>query len=144
MGIKAEALETLYRERYATYRAALATITGSAESAHDVVQDAFADALQHLGSFRGEGTLAAWVWTIALRRAWRTVQRRPDTLSDPDALPALAAAERDPELAAALRRLSPQRRLMVFLRYFGGLSYAEVAQALDVSPGRVAAALLHA
>ena len=33
--------------------------------------------------------------------------------------PQLVDPERDPELAAALRRLPPRRRLIVFLRYFG-------------------------
>ena len=56
----------------------------------------------------------------------------------------LVAPERDPDLATAIRQLAPQRRLVVFLRYFGGLSYAELAQALDVSPGTIAATLSQA
>jgi DNA-directed RNA polymerase specialized sigma24 family protein len=41
---KAE-IESLYRERYLGFRRALATVTGSYETAHDVVQEAFARAL---------------------------------------------------------------------------------------------------
>jgi hypothetical protein len=54
-----------------------------------------------------------------------------------DALdPQLLEPERDPDLARAIRALPPRRRLMVFLRYFADLSYAEIAEACDVSePG---------
>jgi DNA-directed RNA polymerase specialized sigma24 family protein len=37
-------LERLYRERYARFRDGLAPVTGSYDTAHDVVQDAFATA----------------------------------------------------------------------------------------------------
>jgi DNA-directed RNA polymerase specialized sigma24 family protein len=50
----------------------------------------------------------------------------------------------DPLLEAAIRRLSPRRRLIVFLRYFGDFSYAEIAAACDVSDGTVAATLAQA
>jgi RNA polymerase sigma factor (sigma-70 family) len=52
--------------------------------------------------------------------------------------------ELDPALAAAIRALSPRRRLFVFLRYFADLSYDEIAGACGVSRGTVAAALAHA
>jgi RNA polymerase sigma factor (sigma-70 family) len=58
--------------------------------------------------------------------------------------PALLQPERDPELAAALRRLSPRRRLIVFLRYFGDFSHTEIAAACDVSEGTIAASLAQA
>ena len=147
MDPRARALEALYRERYSAFRNMVATITGSYESAHDVVQDAFADALRHRDGFRGDGSLAAWVWRIALREAWRwrsaQAQNRP--LEDGAAnVPALVEPERDPVLAEALLRLSPRRRLAVFLRYFGDLSYEEIAEALSVSSGTVAAMLAQA
>jgi RNA polymerase sigma factor (sigma-70 family) len=50
----------------------------------------------------------------------------------------------DPELAAALRALSPRRKLVVFLRYFADLSYAEIAEACGMSEGTVAATLAQA
>ena len=58
--------------------------------------------------------------------------------------PALPAPERDPDLDAALRALSPRRRLVVFLRYFAGLSYAEIAEATEIAEGTVAATLAQA
>jgi RNA polymerase sigma-70 factor (ECF subfamily) len=144
MDARARALETLYAERYVPFRNALATVTGGRESARDAVQEAFARALAERHRYRAEAPLAAWVWKIALRVALEG-RKRPIALPLEDSAdPALPDPERDPELAAALRRLSPRRRLIVFLRYFGDFSYAEIAAACDVSEGTIAAALAQA
>jgi RNA polymerase sigma-70 factor, ECF subfamily len=141
---RARALEELYTERYVPFRNALATVTGSRDSARDAVQEAFARALAERHRYRDEAPLAAWVWKIALRAALEN-RRRPHALPLEDgANPALVEPERDPELAAALCRLSPRRRLIVFLRYFGDFSYAEIAAACDVSEGTIAATLAQA
>jgi RNA polymerase sigma factor (sigma-70 family) len=137
-----QALEELYRGRYGTFEAVLATLTRDREAARDVVQEAFAVALARRRQFRGEGSLEGWVWKIALRLAApRSLARRPI----PDRLdPVMPELELDPALAAAIRMLPPRRRLFVFLRYFGDLSYEQIAQACGVSRGTVAAALAQA
>lgn len=56
----------------------------------------------------------------------------------------MLASEPDPALAAAIRALAPERRLVIFLRYFAELSYAEIAEALEISEGTVAATLAQA
>jgi RNA polymerase sigma factor (sigma-70 family) len=53
-------------------------------------------------------------------------------------------AERDPALADALRRLPPRRRLIIFLRYYADLSYAQIAELSEVSEGTVAATIAQA
>jgi RNA polymerase sigma-70 factor (ECF subfamily) len=139
----ARELEALYAARYVSFRNALATVTGSRDSARDAVQEAFARALAGREGRRANACLAAWVWNIAYRVALE--QRREDRSRSPGEPEAeLFEPERDPELAAALRRLPPRRRLIVFLRYFGDFSYAEIAEACDVSEGTVAAALAQA
>lgn len=143
MGASRDELETLYRDRYAGFRNALATVTGSYDSAHDAVQEAFARALRYRSSYRGDGSLAGWVWRIALRSALDS--RRPH--DDPfDALPEASLVDdgQDPELAAAIRALPPRRRLIVFLRYYADLSYEEIAYACDASVGTVSATLVQA
>jgi len=140
------AIEELYRSRYASYRGGVAALTGSHEAARDVVQEAFAQALRDRRSFRGDGSLAAWVWRIAFRTALRsrTDGGRELTLDELVQEAPAAAAERDPELAEAVRRLAPRRRLVVYLRYFADLPYAEIASLLDISEGTVAATLSQA
>lgn len=140
-----EAIEELYRSRYATYRGGVAALTGY-DAARDVVQEAFAQALRDRHSYRGDGSLAAWVWRIAFRAALRSRSggERELTLDElVDAAP-VPRAERDPALAEAVRALAPRRRLVVYLRYFADLPYGEIASLLDISEGTVAATLSQA
>ena len=75
-----EALEELYRSRYASYRGGVAALTGYDE-AWDVVQESFAQALRDRKDYRGEGSLAAWVWRIAFRTAMSDGTNVPITRS---------------------------------------------------------------
>ena len=134
-------LEQLYRDRYLGFRNALAPIVGSQEAAHDVVQEAFAIALRNRRMLRRQASLAPWVWRIAYRLALRA--RAPSLEELPDDLSVLDE-HRDPALAAAIHSLTPRRRLVVFLRYFAGFSYAEISAALEISEGTVAATLAQA
>jgi RNA polymerase sigma-70 factor (ECF subfamily) len=144
MAATGQEIERVYRERYVGFRNALATVTGSYESARDAVQEGFARALKERSSFRGEAPLEAWIFRIAIRAA---LELRPDTRElyfDLAADPRLPEPERDPELAAALRELSPRKRLVVFLRYFADLSYSEIAYVCGISEGTVGATLAQA
>ena len=136
-------LEQLYRARYRTFRDILAGVVGSHDIAREVVQEAFARALRDRRKYRGEGSLEAWVWRIAFNVALRTRRdlRRSWELDQAAAAIDLRA---DHDLRAAVRALPPRRRLIVFLRYFADLSYAEIAEALRISEGTVAAALAQA
>jgi RNA polymerase sigma-70 factor, ECF subfamily len=145
MDERTRAIERLYRERYVAFRNTLATVTGSHDSARDVVQETFVRAIRKRRSYRGEGSLEAWVWRIAFRTAFEQRKARHAPGGTNGSLdPALPEPERDPDLAAAVRRLPPRKRLVVFLHYFADLSYAEIAQALGISEGTVAATLSQA
>lgn len=133
-------LEELYRRRHGAFQVTLASVAGSVEGARDAVQEAFARALQKQDGFRGEGSLEAWVWRIAFRVAVGStgshelaMEEVPDVGFVDDGL--------DPALAAAVQNLPPQRRLVIFLRYFGDLSYAEIGEVLGIAEGTVAATL---
>jgi RNA polymerase sigma-70 factor (ECF subfamily) len=142
MDQRTKALEDVYRRRYVGFRNALATVTGSYDTAHDAVQEGFARALKARNSFRG-GSLEAWVWRIALRAALEA-RRAPVATSDQLPPADFVEPDQDPELTAAIRSLAPRRRLIVFLRYFADLSYDEIAAACGVSQGTVAATLAQA
>jgi RNA polymerase sigma factor (sigma-70 family) len=135
-------IEQLYRDRYDGFRDALTPIVRSREVARDVVQEAFACALRDSAKLRRDESLAAWVWQIAFRLAMRERGRRHD-----DELPhdlTILHPERDPVLAAAVRSLSPRRRLILFLRYYADFTYPEIAQSVGVAEGTVAATLAQA
>jgi RNA polymerase sigma factor (sigma-70 family) len=140
---RSQAIERLYRERYVNFRNAMATVTGNYETAKDAVQEGFARALRKRRQFRGEGSLEAWVWRIVLRAALESPRGREAPLGE---LPEAEFVEpnRDPALTAALRTLSPRRRLIVFLHYYADLPYAEIADVCGISEGTVAATLAQA
>jgi RNA polymerase sigma-70 factor (ECF subfamily) len=141
----AEALEQLYRERYRDYRDIMAGVVGSHDLAREVVQEAFARALRQQRKFRGEGSLEAWVWKIALNVALK-MRRGLDRewALDQEYEAAVRETAPDRDVRAAVRALPPRRRLVVFLRYFADLSYAEIAAIAGVSEGTVAATLAQA
>ena len=140
---KADALEQLYRERYTIFRDVLSGIVGSHDLARDVVQEAFARALRERRRFRGEGSLEAWVWKIAVNVALK--QRRGLAPAQELATePAADARLSDPAVRHAVLALPPRRRLVIFLRYFADLSYREIAEIVGVSEGTVAATLSQA
>jgi RNA polymerase sigma-70 factor (ECF subfamily) len=144
VALGAHDIEAVYRARYANFRNGIAVLTGSPAVAHDAVQDAFAEAIEQRATFRG-GSLEAWIWRVAVRSAWRQAGRE-------NAAPSAEWAEvdwpadltQDHGLLDALRRLSPRRRLVIFLRYYADLSYEEIAVACGISSGTVAATLAQA
>ena len=144
MDERTQAIELLYRQRYVRFRDGVATITGSYDTARDVVQETFAKALRRRLTFRGEGSLEAWVWKIAIRTAWERRRELPDLSLNGTIEAALVEPERDPVLAEAQRTLPAKRRLIVFLRYFADLSYGEIASICEVSEGTVGATLSQA
>src|SRR6266480_4935628 len=127
MDERARAIEDLYRRRYPAFWNVLTSVVQSREVGHEVVQ----------------GALEPWVWRIALRAAHASRGDRSIPLDEVGEC-GFQAPERDLDLDQALRRLPPRRRLLVFLRYFGGLSYAEIAAATGVAEGTVAATLAQA
>ncbi len=138
-----EDLEALYRERYLGFRRALASVTGSYEVAHDVVQEAFARALSRRQRYRGDAPLGAWVWGIAVRVA-REEQKRRVGVPLAEIETELIEPAHDPVLSEALAALPPRRRLIFVLRYFGDMSYREIAAICEISEGTVAASLAQA
>jgi RNA polymerase sigma-70 factor (ECF subfamily) len=135
------AIERLYRERAAAFTRMAAAIAGPGACA-DAVQEGFARAYARRATYRGDGSLAGWVWRIVLRAAL-DARGAPATAELEDVL-ALPFPERDPELATALRALAPRRRTVVFLRYFADLSLTEIAQILGIAEGTVSATLAQA
>jgi len=113
------------------------------EAALDVVQEGFALALSRRESYRGDGSLEAWVWQIVLnvaRDRLRSRQRHDEGLRS-ETVRAENELDGDGELLVSLLALPERQRLAIFLRYYADLSYEQIAEALGVRPGTVAASL---
>jgi len=145
MGATTRQIERVYRSRYSGFVGAMTAVVRNPEDAADVVQDGFAQALTRRREFHGAGPLEAWIWKIALRKAFDRLAgarvqvplRELPELGLPD-------PETDPELEAALRQLPPRKRLVVYLHYLADLPYPTVAEICGISEGTVAATLSQA
>jgi RNA polymerase sigma factor (sigma-70 family) len=141
--IDVEALETLYRERLASFVRVAAAIAGDWASGTDAVQEAFAKAIRRRETFRGDGPLEAWVWRIVINAA--LAARRPSALEFIDEADGSVTPLPDDADRTLIRQhvasLPERQRLVIFLRYFADLDYASIAEALDVSVGTVSATL---
>src|SRR5919204_4474053 len=104
-------LEDLYRRCFTRYLRVAVAIAGDDELAREAVQEAFAAAIRHRRSFRGEGPLEAWVWRAVVNEARKgRGTPRPLALA---AEPAVNGSE-PPELGSAIARLPERQRLPPF------------------------------
>ena len=137
-------LEELYRHRFGAFVRGVTAVVGDGELALDVVQEAFAKAVSKRRTFRGESDLEAWVWSIVLNSLATVSARacaRDVRIEVPAADRDATFVEPDDPLRALVLGLPERQRLTIFLRYYADLSYDQIAAALDVSPGTVAASL---
>jgi RNA polymerase sigma-70 factor, ECF subfamily len=133
-------IEAIYRARLADFRRVATAIVGDSERGSDAVQDAFGSALRKRKSFRGEGSLEAWLWRLVVTKHAMTFAL---PVGFPVAAPATngSAPSEDARLTAAIAALPERQRLAIFLRYYGDLDYASIAKALGIKAGTVAGAL---
>jgi RNA polymerase sigma-70 factor (ECF subfamily) len=136
-------LEALYASRHGAFVRVASAITGSTGSGVEAVQEAFAQALAALGTFRREAPLEAWVWRIVINSA--LAERRELQLGFRDGVETAPSENGDDPDELGIRRwvaaLPERQRLVVFLRYYADLDYQGIAVALGVEVGTVSATL---
>ena len=138
------ALERLYRNDYYRFVRVALSITRSEETAHEAVQDAFANVIQARHSYRGTGPLEGWVWRAIINSAHSTRRREQrDQLFDPliDSVEDKSLAFEAAQLREWIAVLPERQRLAIFLRYYADLDYRNIATALSIEVGTVSATL---
>jgi len=136
---------------------ALAThITGNPALAEEIGQETFLQVYRHAASYRGEGSLEAWVLRIATNLCRRVLVRErvlreklqdragvEQTFGEPPGQ-RLEAAEDRAAVHRALESLSPEHRIAVTLSCFDGLSGEEIAAIMGCPVGTVWSRIHHA
>jgi RNA polymerase sigma-70 factor (ECF subfamily) len=132
--------------------------------AEDVAQEAFVKAYRAIGSFRGDSAFYTWLYRIAVNTARNTMasrQRRPvDYEADLSESQQSAVESRmrhvdTPEAVAltdeihrtvnrAVEELPEDLRTAIILREIEGLSYEEIAEAMDCPVGTVRSRIFRA
>lgn len=133
-------LEQAYVAGLPAFRRVAAAIIGDREAGCDAVQEAFATAVRKRHSYRGDGSIEAWVWRIVVNTA-RGSRRRSDRRTRVILDAAVQAPTSDSAVAIPLEVLTGRQREVVFLRYFADLSYDQIGRILGIADGTVATTL---
>ncbi len=132
------------------YRVALRMLGD--EDAQDASQEVWIRVWRNIKSFRAESAFSTWLYRITMNTCLSARQRQarreereyageempylpepPGGEADPEA--ATLSAERRQEIQAALSHVRAEHRAALVLRHMEGLSYAEIAQVLEVPDG---------
>lgn len=118
------------------------------DDAEDAVQEAFIDAFKAIGTFDASRAFYPWFYVLLRNRCYKiTARRRPtESLEEAQVLASQPGITDDTRLALenALHSLTREEREIISLKYFGGLSYDELATHLQIPRGTVMSRLFHA
>jgi len=140
-----------YRQRLFAYTRQM--LPGSTQDAEDALQDVFVRAYSGLRTNRRQLALRPWLYRVAHNRCVDELRRPlpppPEELHQcalPAHDPATRAEQRESlqRLIADLRRLPDHQRSALLMRELSGMTYAEVAAAMDVSVPAVKSLLVRA
>lgn len=135
--------DQLYRSSRDDVYAYAAGLLRDPAAAEDVTATAFERAYRKRSRFdpkRGSGR--AWLFGIVRNAALDELRRRgrqaelaadPEDAASPAAVEAVECSERRLVLSAALAKLDGRERELVVLKFFAGLSNAEIANVLGIS-----------
>jgi RNA polymerase sigma-70 factor (ECF subfamily) len=158
--------ESAFNEIVARYRGRIYGLTlnllRNTADAEEVTQDAFIRAYRGLSRFRGDSSLATWLYRIALnlarnrywyffrrrRHNWVSLDRPLGEDSDTTFADVIAARDHDPAqetasgefstlVAACMERLDRKHREILTMRNVLDLSYEEIARTLGINIGTV-------
>jgi len=132
--------------------------------AQDVAQEAFIKAYRALGNFRGDSAFYTWLYRIAINTAKNYLVSRSRRSSDYQVdIQDAEAIENAPQLQGmetperlllnqeiidtiktAIEKLPEEMRTAIMLREFEGMSYEEIATAMDCPVGTVRSRIFRA
>ena len=138
-------LADLYRDHRMRMVRLAVLLVDDPSTAEDVVQEAFAGLHRHWAGLRDEAAAVAYLRTAVVNGS-RSVLRRRRTARDyvpphqvnarsAESLAMLSAEHQ--AVVDALGTLPPRQREVLVLRYYGGMSEAEIADATGISRGTV-------
>ena len=125
----------------------------NASLAEDLTQDTFVKAILSLPE--GHGNIKAWLYMVArnlylnyqkrekLSVSWDEIQYKEDISGD-SLLARMISSENHELLFRGINQLSPNKREILQLQYFGGLSQTEIATVLGLTPANVRVLALRA
>jgi len=150
-----EAMEILIRKhREALYFHALYIVKDQAE-AYDVVQEVYIRAMREHRLFNPDFKMKAWLYRVTSNLCFNMLRNKKrrgailDTMHRPEPLGAdqieqVFADQQRSEVMASLDEVSEAHKEILLLRYYDDLSYAEIADVLQIKLGTVMSRLSRA
>lgn len=118
------------------------------QDAADVTQQAFLKVFRTIHQFAGHSQFETWLYRLTVNECQQFIRsrsRRPEVALTTEPMTTgtqgSVASEHSELLQTALERLEPDLRSVFVLREVEQLSYAELAETLEVSAGTVASRL---
>jgi RNA polymerase sigma-70 factor (ECF subfamily) len=133
-------LEALFRLHWPRAHRAAYLVTHDAQAAEDIAQESFLAAIRALDRFDRRRPFGPWLHRIVVNRAidWTRARALRSEVELTETHPAGEVDPApDPEVLAALRRLTPEHRAVIVMRYLLELTPGEIAEALDLPRGTV-------
>ena len=165
-----DAFRVLYQRYHRRVYALAYGVVQNADDALDVVQDGFIKAHRHLDKFEGNSSFYTWLYRIIMNLSIDHIRKHKrgrhvdfdDAIdhgqdeggqSDDALLPrmlgqnpgkSLVRKEIREQIGKALAELSDNHRAVLVMRELEGMSYEEMAQAMQCSKGTIMSRLFHA
>ena len=136
--------EDLYKlHAQAVYRY-LFSLIGEPDTAEELTQETFCQALKNIDTYRGESTPQVWLCAIAKRLWFKELERRKRTVFAEESDLSRIAASDDPAKAyedqqqrlalyRAMQKLDAETREVIHLRLAGDFSFRDIGEILGHS-----------
>ena len=128
---------------------AIYRVVGPSEDARDLCQEAFLKAYRGLGTFKKDARFSSWLYQIALNVCRDRLRRRrgrhlvsfddmdeasqaASTPSVPTPLQLAEASDLSDRVARAVAELPPDQREVIVLKEYQDLTFAEIADVLEL------------
>jgi len=156
-----EALETIYRQYVRRVFGLCRYMLNSRESAEDATSEVFLKLQRSIESYDGSIPFPRWLLRVAGNHCIDALRRRQRGLkvfvevedgsavteaasSEPSPLGAVISMQERAQVRDTIARLPENYRVPLILRYYGELSYDEIAQELGLERNYVAALIFRA
>ena len=121
------------------------------DRAEDALQQALIDLWDDLPGLRDPGRFDAWACRLVVHASYREARRERrwtaqvrQLVADPPGDDATVSVASRDEVERVLRRLTPEHRAVLVLRYYVGQSVAEIAETLGIPVGTAGSRLHYA